>query len=158
MSQFEPLWVSSSPNQFCFMIISLKWGFVFKIIINLKPIFKSLIDQNEAKSSYQKKNGHWTNTRTFQENRTENRPGNRYLNYQNSRNTFFKRKFFWAEPCLPMIGGILKIEKFCERQKTENQKERTNQKTRRQRNGKSFIKELEREYKEIVMKVEDVLR
>ena len=57
-----------------------------------------------------------------------------------------------------MIGGTLKIEKFCKRQKTENQKERTNQKTRRQRNGKSFIKELEREYKEIVMKVEDVLR
>ena len=57
-----------------------------------------------------------------------------------------------------MVGGTLKIEKFCERQKTENKKERTNQKTRRQRNGKSFIKELEREYKEIVMKVEDVLR
>ena len=90
MSQFEPLWVSSSRNQFCFMIISLKWGFVFKIIINLKPIFKSLIDQNEAKSSYQKKNGHRTNNRTFQENRTENRTGNRYLNYQNSRKRFFK--------------------------------------------------------------------
>ena len=57
-----------------------------------------------------------------------------------------------------MIRGTLKIEKFCERQKTQNQNERTNQKTRRQRNGKSFIKELEREYKEIVMKVEDVLR
>ena len=56
------------------------------------------------------------------------------------------------------IRGTLKNEKFCERQKTENQKERTSQKTRRQRNGKSFIKELEREYKEIVMKVEDVLR
>ena len=59
-----------------------------------------------------------------------------------------------------MVRGTLKttIEKFTERQKTESQKERTNQKTRRQRNGKSFIKELEREYKEIVMKVEDVLR
>ena len=59
-----------------------------------------------------------------------------------------------------MVRGTLKttIEKFTERQKTESQKERTNQKTRRQKNGKSFIKELEREYKEIVMKVEDVLR
>ena len=59
-----------------------------------------------------------------------------------------------------MFRGTLKttIEKFTERQKTESQKERTNQKTRRQKNGKSFIKELEREYKEIVMKVEDVLR
>ena len=59
-----------------------------------------------------------------------------------------------------MVRETLKttIEKFTERQKTESQKERTNQKTRRQKNGKSFIKELEREYKEIVMKVEDVLR
>ena len=62
-------------------------------------------------------------------------------------------------PLCPLSEGPLTIiEKFTERQKTESQKERTNQKTRRQRNGKSFIKELEREYKEIVMKVEDVLR
>lgn len=51
-----------------------------------------------------------------------------------------------------------KCKKNHERHKTDYQKERSNQKSRRERNGKTFIKELEREYKEIVMKVEDVLR
>ena len=122
MSQFEPLWVSSSRNQFCFMIISLKWGFVFKIIINLKPIFKSLIDQNEAKSSYQKKNGHLTNNRTFQENRTENRPGNRYLNYQNSRKRFFKKKNFRVEPFRLWSEGPLKSKNFVKDRKPKIKK------------------------------------